>query len=199
MRTSSTITMAEGQLLAQRAVDLAEAAGTPVAVCIMDTHYRPVATLAMDGVALEFIEIAAQKADSALRIGAGTDTMTEHDWTPRDHVVMAARGRAVFKGGILIDDDHGNIICALGISALSEDDDLAIAEAVEAAVNTKGGQLTLDPLPGTTLQAADSFTGGSNPPTGGHRGIIPPQPWSPGPAGSSHTMGPDGPGNFHVT
>ncbi len=149
MRAMSTITLSEAMLLAQRVVDLANMAGTPVAVCVMDLEYRPVATMAMDGVALEYVNIAKRKAETALRIGADTSTMTEPDWSPRDHMVMAARGLAVFRGGVLIDDNQGFTICAIGISALSEYDDEALGRAVEQAVDIVGGQLTLVPLPRT--------------------------------------------------
>jgi uncharacterized protein GlcG (DUF336 family) len=100
----------------------------PVAICILDPAGHEIATARMDGVLPSaFPKFAKAKAMTAISFGCSSREYRdkyEKDKFGQLMFMSAHAGCAPFPGGIvLMDDESGNIIGAVGCSGASSDED----------------------------------------------------------------------------
>ena len=110
----------------------------PMAVAVLDTRGCVKAAAAQDGTSLLRGEIAHGKAYGALALGIGSRAIFKRaNEQPYfvDAINTMARGALVpVPGGVLIEDGHGTVVGAVGISGDTSDNDEACAViAIEAA------------------------------------------------------------------
>ncbi len=121
---------------AQAAVLAAEAMDRRVNVAVVDPSGTLAAFLRMPGAPLHSVEIAIDKAYTAVSFGLPTSRWTEvlagHSPAVRDG--LARRPRFVAFGGGLPLMEHGQPIGAIGVSGASEDEDESIARAGARAI-----------------------------------------------------------------
>lgn len=104
----------------------------PLAVVVLDAGAHPVACMREDGASLFRFDIAKAKASGAL--GMGTDTRALATRAAANPIffqsVAAVTGQvALSPGGVLIRDDSGQVVGAVGISGDTGDCDEACAIA----------------------------------------------------------------------
>ena len=127
--------------IAQARTDKAQ----PLAVVVLDAGAHPVAFVREDGASLFRYDIARAKAAGALGMGADTRVIaTRAAANPVffQSVVAVTGGQlALSPGGVLIRNEAGAVIGAIGISGDTGDRDEACAIAgITAAGLTHGGQ-----------------------------------------------------------
>lgn len=99
----------------------------PVAICIMGADMLPICMIRMDNVQPAALQTAEDKATTALLYRRNTRDFI--GWSAAD----CANARSVtptfvnWAGGVLIYDEHGEIVGAIGVSGLSEDADHELA------------------------------------------------------------------------
>jgi uncharacterized protein GlcG (DUF336 family) len=110
----------------------------PLAVAVLDARGALKALAAEDGTSLRRAEIATGKAHGALAMGLGSRTLGKMA-AERPHFVAAvthAVGGSLIPvaGGVLIRDDSGATLGAVGISGdTSDNDEVAAIAGIEAA------------------------------------------------------------------
>ena len=109
----------------------------PLAVAVLDHRGTLKAFAADDGTSLRREQLARGKAEGALAMGMGTRAMQR--WTPtHPHLIMSSAsiiGSIVpLPGGVLVKDEDGRLLGAVGVSGDSSDNDERVAvAAIEAA------------------------------------------------------------------
>ncbi|MFF3573769.1 heme-binding protein [Nocardia jiangxiensis] len=103
----------------------------PMTVAVFDTAARLVAFAGEDGSSLLRERIARGKAHGALNMGVGSRALAARAASDPDFVnalVALAEGNLVpVPGGVLIRDENGDLIGAVGVSGHLPDDDEACA------------------------------------------------------------------------
>lgn len=117
----------------------------PMGVMVLDSGGHPVAYSREDGAAFLRHDIARAKARGALGMGMDTRILAERAAKNPvffGSVAVVAEGDLAFSaGGVLIRDDGGDVIGAVGVSGDQPDMDEACAIAgIEAAELGHGGQ-----------------------------------------------------------
>ena len=112
----------------------------PLAVAVFDVRGAMKAVHVEDGCSLKRAEIACGKASGALALGVGSRTLHKMA-VDRPHF-MAAVSHAVgslipVPGGVLIRDQDGELVGAIGVSGDTSDNDEIAALAGIAAVDLK--------------------------------------------------------------
>lgn len=118
------------QQLVDKAVDIAGNNDQAIAVSVCDTHGELLAFLRMDYVSVQAGLLAQNKAYTSARDRQPSGNLGA--WareTGKDLSYWTDSRITGFKGGVPI-EHQGQIIGAIGISGLSEDDDEALAENV---------------------------------------------------------------------
>jgi uncharacterized protein GlcG (DUF336 family) len=116
----------------------------PLAVAVLDARGALKAFAAEDKTSLKRAEIAHGKAHGALAMGMGTRTLEKrarerpHFFAALSHV--AGGSLVPVAGGVLVKDEAGDVIGAVGISGDTSDNDEA---AALAGINAAG--LNADP------------------------------------------------------
>lgn len=115
----------------------------PLTVVVLDTGGHPIAAEREDGSGILRFEIARGKAHGALGIGVASGVFAARG-QGRDAflgaVAAASDGRMVpAAGGVLVLDDAGQVIGAVGVSGDTSDQDEACALAGIAAAGLQGG------------------------------------------------------------
>jgi uncharacterized protein GlcG (DUF336 family) len=110
----------------------------PLAVVVLDSGGNMVAMKREDGAGILRSEIAFSKAWGALGMGFGSRNLMERARRmPAFFVALASvsNGRVVpVPGGVLIRDDDGKVIGAVGVSgATSDQDELCAVAGIKAA------------------------------------------------------------------
>jgi uncharacterized protein GlcG (DUF336 family) len=126
--------------LARSILDAAEAKATelgiPMAIWVIDEGRNEKAFVRMDGAPLLAVEIALNKARTA--VGFGMPTHAWHDFIKGDAPLALGaphiRDLIIFGGGYPI-KVGGEIIGAIGVSGGHYSDDMRVAEAALAAVS----------------------------------------------------------------
>lgn len=127
----------------------------PVAICILDAAGIEVATARMDGVLpASFPKFAKAKALAAVSLGCSSrefKTRYEQDKFGQLMFMSEFAGLAPMPGGILlIDDDSGGIIGAVGCSgAASDEDEFLAISGVKAS--SMSGVSTMPPEPAPSM------------------------------------------------
>ena len=118
------------QKLVDKAVDIAGNNDQAIAVSVCDTHGELLAFLRMDNVSVQAGLLAQNKAYTSARDRQPSGNLGA--WareTGKDLSYWTDSRITGFKGGVPI-EHQGQVIGAIGISGLSEDDDEALAEKV---------------------------------------------------------------------
>jgi uncharacterized protein GlcG (DUF336 family) len=129
-------------ILAAALAHAREKAFMPLAVSVLDARGALKAFAAEDGTSLKRGEIAIGKAHGALALGMGSRALMKR--AADQPTFIAAMSHIVggslvpVPGGVLIRDDAGKIIGAVGISGDNSDNDEAAALAGIAASGLKG-------------------------------------------------------------
>ncbi|MHA7155600.1 GlcG/HbpS family heme-binding protein [Arthrobacter sp. TMN-50] len=110
----------------------------PLTVVVLDAGGHVIAGARQDGASNNRFEIAQGKAYGALALGMGSRAIMERAEQQAYFIAAATAtlgGRLIpVPGGVLIRDDDGTILGAVGISGDSSDNDEAAAStAIEAA------------------------------------------------------------------
>ena len=123
----------EGALAEGRALDL-----KPLSVVVLDPRAAMVAMMSEDGVSQMRARIAHGKANAAIALGMGTRALMNRA-EQQAYFIQAINGVAggdmvPVPGGVLIQDQEGTLLGAVGISGDTSDNDEAAAIAgIEAA------------------------------------------------------------------
>ena len=123
----------EAALAKGRALDL-----KPLSVVVLDPRAAMVAMMSEDGVSQMRARIAHGKANAAIALGMGTRALMNRA-EQQAYFIQAVNGVAggdmvPVPGGVLIQDQEGTLLGAVGISGDTSDNDEAAAIAgVEAA------------------------------------------------------------------
>ena len=102
----------------------------PVAVAVLDARGALKAAAAEDGTSLRRFEVALGKANGALALGLGSRSLLKR--AQEQPFFLAAVGPLVggmvpVPGGVLVRDDGGAVVGAVGISGDTSDSDEAAA------------------------------------------------------------------------
>lgn len=128
--------------LARRMVDAALAKSValklkPLAIAVLDPRGCLVAFAAQDGTSLMRSEVGRAKAYGALALGMGSRAIFKRAQEQAyfiDSVNTLAQGAIIpLPGGVLIRDDAGGLVGALGISGdTSDNDEICAVAGIEA-------------------------------------------------------------------
>ena len=123
----------EGALAEGRALDL-----KPLSVVVLDPRAAMVAMMSEDGVSQMRARIAHGKANAAIALGMGTRALMNRA-EQQAYFIQAINGVAggdmvPVPGGVLIHDQDGTLLGAVGISGdTSDNDETAAIAGIEAA------------------------------------------------------------------
>ena len=125
---SQSRTLIEGALAKGRALDL-----KPLSVVVLDPRAAMVAMMSEDGVSQMRARIAHGKANAAIALGMGTRALMNRA-EQQAYFIQAVNGVAggdmvPVPGGVLIQDQEGSLLGAVGISGDTSDNDEAAAIA----------------------------------------------------------------------
>jgi len=132
---SASISAAAAELMLKAAIDKANEISVPAVISIVDESGQLKALQRMDGAPLLSIQIAQDKAYTAVAFGIAT-----HQWfdfikddPPLLHGIVKTSRLIVFGGGypITVDDQ---LVGGIGVSGGHYSDDMKIAEAALAAL-----------------------------------------------------------------
>jgi glc operon protein GlcG len=131
------------QLGADRALAIVQAvagaAAGPVSVVVSDDHGEPIASLRMDGAALDSYENARRKAYTAARSDQSTTrALAEKLHGAPTELASFDPAFSFFLGGVAV-IEHGRRLGAVGVSGLPGPDDEALAVAAIAAAGLGDG------------------------------------------------------------
>ncbi len=139
----SALNLAAAQTLIAAALGHARGKGLlPLAVAVLDARGALVAYAAEDGSSLRRQDIALAKANGALGMGLGSRTLAARSraappfFGALSHVIQG--GMAPAPGGVLVRDEAGVLLGAVGVSGDVSDNDEAAALAGIAAVGLVG-------------------------------------------------------------
>ena len=134
-----TITLAQSRTLIDAALAKGRALDLkPLSVVVLDPRAAMVAMMSEDGVSQMRARIAHGKANAAIALGMGTRALMNRA-EQQAYFIQAVNGVAggdmvPVPGGVLIQDQEGALLGAVGISGDTSDNDEAAAIAgIEAA------------------------------------------------------------------
>ncbi|WP_043440797.1 GlcG/HbpS family heme-binding protein [Arthrobacter sp. L77] len=134
-----TLTLTTAQSIIADALDAGRQHGfKPLTVVVLDAGGHVIAAARQDGASNNRFEIAHGKAYGALALGMGSRAIMERAEQQAYFIAAASAtlgGRLIpVPGGVLVRDDGGTILGAVGISGDSSDnDETAASTAIEAA------------------------------------------------------------------
>lgn len=131
----SSITLEAANAVLDAAQKAAEAIGTPMVIAVVDESGAQKAMRRMDGAPLLSIDIASDKAYSAVAYGIPTHTWFEFikNDPPLLHGIVKTPRLVVFGGGYPLTVD-GSVVGAIGVSGGHYEQDMQVAEAGVAAL-----------------------------------------------------------------
>ena len=133
-----SITLAQATIIIEAALGKGrELALKPLSVVVLDNRASLVAAMSEDGVSQMRARIAHGKANAAIALGLGTRALMNRA-EQQAYFIQAINGLASgdmvpVPGGVLIRDDAGQLLGAIGISGDTSDNDEAAALAGIAA------------------------------------------------------------------
>ncbi|MEP0233592.1 heme-binding protein [Roseibium sp.] len=133
-----TLSMAE-QIISAAFEKAAELKLKPLTVAVLDAGGHLVSLSRQDGASIMRPQIASGKAFGALAVGTGTRWLNANAES-RPHFVQALNGVSggaivPVAGGVLMKDEAGDVVGAVGITGDTSDNDEAAALAGVAAVD----------------------------------------------------------------
>ena len=138
-----SITLAQATIIIEAALGKGrELALKPLSVVVLDNRASLVAAMSEDGVSQMRARIAHGKANAAIALGLGTRALMNRA-EQQAYFIQAINGLAggdmvPVPGGVLIRDDAGQLLGAIGISGDTSDNDEAAALAGIAAAGLIG-------------------------------------------------------------
>ena len=138
--SKASITLEAANLVLDAAQKQAGAMGTPMVIAVVDESGVQKAFRRMDGAPLLSVDIAVDKAYTAVAFGIPT-----HGWfdfikndPPLLHGIVKTPRLVVFGGGYPLTVD-GQVIGGIGVSGGHYEQDMQVAEAGVAALAAKSG------------------------------------------------------------
>ena len=138
------LSLAQARIIVDAAIDHARSANMkPLTVVVLNDRAAVIASASEDGSSLRRFEVAKGKADGALAFDVGSRRLADMA-VERPHFMVGAisviGGLVPVAGGVLMRDEAGAVIGAVGISGDTSDNDEAAATAgIKAAGFTPEG------------------------------------------------------------
>jgi glc operon protein GlcG len=129
MRTIRTLTHTEAMAMIRVVQEALERDRRGAAVAVVDAHGEPIALLRTDGCRLSCISVALNKAYTAAREQGESKALG--DASKREGFPLTNFGELRYVswgGGVPVVLPDGEVVGAVGVSGLSEDEDVALAK-----------------------------------------------------------------------
>jgi uncharacterized protein GlcG (DUF336 family) len=125
------LTLAEARRVLQAALGKAEAIGQPMNVAVVDDGGHLLAFARQDGAILASVDIATGKARTAALMKMSTAELGKAaaPGAPLYGIEVTNGGLVIFGGGIPLAGKRGDVVGAIGVSAGSVEQDVAVAQA----------------------------------------------------------------------
>lgn len=135
-RHTASLTLDDAKTLAQAAEAQASQFGVPYAIAVVDAAGHLLHFSRQDGGVAGCVDLAIDKAHTAVMFGQSTHTLAQLALPSAElyGIQHALRGRAVVFGGGVPVRSNGMIIGAIGASAGTIEQDLAVAQAGVSAL-----------------------------------------------------------------
>ncbi len=136
-RTLDTLTLADAKQMLEVGEAKAASLGIPYNIAVVDAGGALIAFTRQDGALAGSIELAIGKAKTARMFDKSTDYLAAlaQPGAPLFGIEQSNGGNVVIFGGGLPVKVDGQIVGAVGTSAGSVDQDIAVAEAAAAAID----------------------------------------------------------------
>ena len=137
------LTLDAAQIIESAALqNAAKTCTKPIAVVVYDARGADKALAAQDGCSLRRVDIARGKAYGALALGMGSRSLFKRAKEQSFFIasvgeIFGERGAVPVPGGVLIEDEDGRVIGAVGVSGDTSDNDETAALAGIAAAGLK--------------------------------------------------------------
>jgi glc operon protein GlcG len=139
MRTVHALTHAEAMSMLHIVKDALEQKQQGAAVAVVDAHGEPIALLRTDGCRLSCIQVALNKAYTAAREQSESKTLGEA--SKREGFPLTNFGElryVTWGGGVPIVAGDGQVVGAVGVSGLTEEEDTALAKlAIRTGIDAR--------------------------------------------------------------
>jgi len=125
------ITLAQAETAMAAAKEKATDIKTKMNICVVDSGANLVAFVRNDGAWLGSVDIAIKKAKTAVYFQMDTADLSPlvQPGKPLFNIEHSNDGLITFPGGVVIKDDSGVVIGAIGVSGSTVDDDEKVAKA----------------------------------------------------------------------
>ncbi|MBG6235976.1 uncharacterized protein GlcG (DUF336 family) [Pedobacter sp. CAN_A7] len=132
-----SITLEQAESVATAAIEKANAIGVPMNIAIVDEGANLVSFHRMDNAWLGSVDISIKKAKTArfFDMNTGEIGKLSQPGGPLYNIEHSNGGLISFPGGVLLKDNSGKIIGALGVSGGAVEQDHEVASAGAAAVS----------------------------------------------------------------
>ncbi|MDR6951144.1 uncharacterized protein GlcG (DUF336 family) [Ancylobacter sp. 3268] len=140
-RTVDTLTLADAKQMLGAGEAKAASLGIPYNIAVVDAGGALIAFTRQDGALAGSIDLAIGKAKTARMFDKATDYLAElaQPGAPLFGIEQSNGGNVVIFGGGLPVTVDGQIVGAVGTSAGSVEQDIAVAEAAAAAIGRVAG------------------------------------------------------------
>ena len=130
------ITLAQAETAIAAAKEKATDIKTKMNICVVDSGANLVAFVRNDGAWLGSVDIAIKKAKTAVYFQMDTADLSPlvQPGKPLFNIEHSNDGLITFPGGVVIKDDNGDVIGAIGVSGSTVDDDEKVAKAGAKAI-----------------------------------------------------------------
>jgi uncharacterized protein GlcG (DUF336 family) len=125
------ITLAQAETIIAAAKEKAADINTKMNICVVDTGSNMVAFIRNDGAWLGLVDIAIKKAKTAMFFQMDTADLSPlvQPGKPLYNIEHSNGGLITFPGGVVIKNQDGEIVGAIGVSGSTVDDDEKVAKA----------------------------------------------------------------------
>ena len=130
------ITLAQAEAIITAAKTKATALNTKMDICIVDAGSNLVAFARMDGAWIGSVDISFKKAKTAAWFTMNTSALSPlvQPGQPLYNIEHSNGGLITFPGGVVIKNEAGEVIGAIGVSGSSVENDHEVATAGAAGI-----------------------------------------------------------------
>lgn len=130
------ITLAQAEAVITAAKTKATALNTKMDICIVDAGSNLVAFARMDGAWIGSVDISFKKAKTAAWFTMNTSALSPlvQPGQPLYNIEHSNGGLITFPGGVVIKNEAGEVIGAIGVSGSSVENDHEVATAGAAGI-----------------------------------------------------------------
>lgn len=130
------ITLQQAEAVIAAAKIKSEEIGTKMDICVVDAGSNLVAFARMDGAWIGSIDISFKKAKTSAWFTMDTATLTPlvKPDAPLYNIEHSNGGLITFPGGVVIKNNAGEVIGAIGVSGSTVEDDHTVAEFAAKAI-----------------------------------------------------------------